>query len=184
METLWHKTNHNLWFCMNLFTLPGSGVSNTRPAGRMWPTRCICAARKQLKNWQNYNFWSFLAHFSAFLVNCSPQKLFFNKLRPAEPFFLGNAALQYIWVWDPCLRWTKHLHDERAKTFNFWVVVLKSGQKAISASKWRHLLLNFSLSRWICQNKNWKKQKLFTQYVDKKVNELCNCFNYIEISFL
>jgi hypothetical protein len=34
--------------------------------------------------------------FRAFIVNCGPQKLFSNKLRPAEAFFLGNAALQYI----------------------------------------------------------------------------------------
>jgi hypothetical protein len=66
-----------------------SGVSNTRPAGRMWPARCICAAREQLKNWEYCKFWSNLAYLRAFLVNCGPQELFTDKLRPAKHFFFG-----------------------------------------------------------------------------------------------
>ncbi len=62
-------------------------VSNTRPAGRMWPARCICAARAHPKKPKNYKFWSNLAYFESFSCNLRPAKAFYNKLRPAEYFF-------------------------------------------------------------------------------------------------
>jgi hypothetical protein len=62
-------------------------VSNTRPAGRMWPAKCICAARKHPKKPQNYKFCSNLASFEGFSCKLRPAKAFYYKLRPAEYFF-------------------------------------------------------------------------------------------------
>ncbi len=32
-----------------VFSCNRAGVSNTRPAGRMWPARCVCATRDIIK---------------------------------------------------------------------------------------------------------------------------------------
>jgi hypothetical protein len=65
------------------------GVSSTQPVGHMWHAKCICSARQHFKNWQNYKFSSNLTYLKLFIVNCGLQKLFSNKLRPAEQFFFG-----------------------------------------------------------------------------------------------
>ncbi len=63
--------------------MSSTGVSNTRPAGRMWPARYICAASEHPKKWQNYKYWSNLAYFEVFSW----------KLRPAKAFFLLNCGM-------------------------------------------------------------------------------------------
>jgi hypothetical protein len=41
-------------------------VSNTRPAGRVWPPTCVCAAMRILKDEKNCNFLSNLDYFERF----------------------------------------------------------------------------------------------------------------------
>ena len=106
-----------------------AAVSNTRPAGRMWPARGACAAHELSQKLLNCKFVTklafFLNVFSIFISIAVHIKAFFKVMKnsvlhlliffsimwPAEPFLLQiaasgdifhlNAGRAWFWVWDP-----------------------------------------------------------------------------------
>jgi len=60
-----------------------TGVSNTRAAGRMWPARCVSAARDIIKITQNN---AKTTVFSSFSLQLWPAETFFLFMRPASLF--------------------------------------------------------------------------------------------------
>ena len=66
-----------------------AAVSNTRPAGRMWPARCICAARNIIKITQIIAETTVFCSIKALLASyCGPRRHFSFLMRPASPFFV------------------------------------------------------------------------------------------------
>ena len=66
-----------------------SGVSNTRPAGRMWPARSVCAARDIIKITQIIAETTvFLQYKGTFSLLLRPAETFFLLMRPASHFFV------------------------------------------------------------------------------------------------
>ncbi len=81
-----------------------TGVSNTRPAGRVWPPTCVCAAMRILKDEKNCNFfvkfrlfWEifklFVALRSFFPLNCGPRSII--SLECGPPINLSLIPLGY-----------------------------------------------------------------------------------------
>jgi len=59
-----------------------------RPAGRMWPARCVCAARDFINSIQIIAETTVFCSIKALLASyCGPRRHFFSCMRPASPFF-------------------------------------------------------------------------------------------------
>ncbi len=83
-----------------------AGVSSTRPAGHMWHTRCICAAREHLKkltillilNKVSLFKEQFVARLSFFLFKLRPGENFFFGMWPSNQFEFETPVLGYLTV--------------------------------------------------------------------------------------
>jgi len=63
--------------------------SNTRPAGRMWPARCVCAARDIINIIQIIAETTVFCSINALLASyCGLRRHFFSCMRPASPFLV------------------------------------------------------------------------------------------------
>jgi hypothetical protein len=85
-----------------------TGVSNTRPAGRMWPARCVCAARGITKTTQIIDKTTVFSSVRAISAsNCGPRRhfsskcgprAFFVKMWPAYETEFETPVLQHVWA--------------------------------------------------------------------------------------
>ena len=79
-------------------------ISNTQPAGHMWPTWCDCAACVIITNIKIWLKLHFYAKPNTFYPLLRPAETFFSTLAARELILCQNVALVEIWVWDPYAR--------------------------------------------------------------------------------